>query len=254
MSIFRTSSDFYDNPELYDLTSQGSPEELQFYIEEAKRLGGPVLELTCGTGRLTNELAQCGINCEGLDLSRLMLDHARQKASARNLNVIYHYGDMTNFDLGKQYQLVFVPINSLLHLHNLDNVLKFFACVRRHLTETGELIFAVFNPSLKLLSRDPSQRYEVDRFVDPSNGKEIILEETVNYNSATQVNHATWYYSYVDQKDVLSHPLHLKSLFPKELEAILRLADFKLLKKYGGYQREPFANASRTQVIVCEPN
>jgi len=253
MTIFRSSANFYDNPELYDLACQGSREEFDFYLGEARRLGGPVLELACGTGRLTNELAAHGIECDGLDLSEAMLKHAEYKAKSRALSVRYFLGDMTDFILGRKYQMIFVPINSLLHLHTLDKILKFFECARLHLAGGGELIFSIFVPSPKILASDPKKRHFARHFTDPTNGKEVLLEESIHYDASTQISYSTWYYSYFDEKDVFSHPLTVKSIFPQELETIIRLADFKILHKYGDYAKAAFGPASRYQIVSCAP-
>ena len=68
----------YDNPHLYDLVVPRGPCE-PFYRSVARSTGGPVLELACGTGRLTIPLAQDGHGVVGLDSSACMLRRARAK-------------------------------------------------------------------------------------------------------------------------------------------------------------------------------
>jgi 2-polyprenyl-3-methyl-5-hydroxy-6-metoxy-1,4-benzoquinol methylase len=61
--------------------------DLPFYLEEAKRARGPVLELACGTGRLTIPIAQNGVEIVGLDQSASMLAYARTKANDAGVNI-----------------------------------------------------------------------------------------------------------------------------------------------------------------------
>ncbi len=75
-----TPPSLYDLAEVYDAILPPGPCE-PFYREEARRAGGPVLELACGTGRLTVPLAQDGHEVVGLDASTAMLARAREKAA-----------------------------------------------------------------------------------------------------------------------------------------------------------------------------
>jgi 2-polyprenyl-3-methyl-5-hydroxy-6-metoxy-1,4-benzoquinol methylase len=74
----------YDLPELYDAIVRPGPCEA-FYCELARRIGGPVLELACGTGRLTLPLAREGHEVVGLDASPRMLAVARRRAQEAGL-------------------------------------------------------------------------------------------------------------------------------------------------------------------------
>ena len=63
---------FYSRPglhvEIYDLQTAdkwASLGDTAFYLEEAKITGGPVLELGCGTGRVTIPMLDSGLKCMG---------------------------------------------------------------------------------------------------------------------------------------------------------------------------------------------
>ena len=74
----------YAEAELYDAIVQPGPCEA-FYRDEARRRGGPVLELACGTGRLTVPIARDGHDVVGLDASEAMLTAAAHKATENAL-------------------------------------------------------------------------------------------------------------------------------------------------------------------------
>ena len=63
----------------YDLENADFIEDLDFWVDLAKESGGPVLELGCGSGRVTQQIARAGITVAGLDNSPAMLDLARSK-------------------------------------------------------------------------------------------------------------------------------------------------------------------------------
>ncbi|HUI90588.1 MAG TPA: class I SAM-dependent methyltransferase [Anaerolineales bacterium] len=70
-----TPTDSYSDARHYDLVegSYATGEFLDFYRRQVSRYGEPVLELACGSGRLTIPLAAAGINITGLDISVEML-------------------------------------------------------------------------------------------------------------------------------------------------------------------------------------
>src|SRR4051812_3963797 len=101
------TSDLYDHPALYDsLLPVGA--HVPYYLELARQAKGDVLELACGTGQLTLPIASAGIPIVGLDLSTPMLDTAKERAAAATLSIEYLLSDMRNFDLGRQFALIFI--------------------------------------------------------------------------------------------------------------------------------------------------
>ena len=63
--------------------------EIPFFVKQAQLAGGPVLEVACGTGRITLPIARAGLDVTGLDVSRPMLELARRKAEAERLRVAW---------------------------------------------------------------------------------------------------------------------------------------------------------------------
>src|SRR5581483_7575810 len=99
--------------------------------------GGRVLELGCGSGRLTIPLARAELDIVGIDISESMLAYARKKASAANVNVEFQLADMRDFDLPEKFSTIFAAGNSLLHLLDNANLQRCLSCVRRHLSRDG---------------------------------------------------------------------------------------------------------------------
>ena len=69
----------YTQPELYDLEKQEFAPDGPFFLTLAQRIGGPVLDLGCGTGRITIPLAHHGLACTGLDAVPGMFDQRARK-------------------------------------------------------------------------------------------------------------------------------------------------------------------------------
>jgi SAM-dependent methyltransferase len=243
----------YDQPDLYDvLAGDAQADELDFYLTEARRRGGEVLELGCGTGRLAIPLARKGHTVTGLDLSSAMLAHASKKAAAANVVVKLVCGDIRAFDVeSRRFGLIFIALNSLLHLHSAEDIVACFRGAARHLAPGGAFIVDVFNPSLAMLSRKKEERYPVGTGVHPALG-EITVQETCDYDAASQVNRLTWYWSARGKPDFLVHPLNLRSIFPQEMPLLIETGGLRLAARYGDFDKSAFVSESRHQICVCE--
>jgi len=242
----------YENPDLYDTLLPVSPREVGFYTALAHAQAGPVLELACGSGQIAVPIAATGASIVGLDQSPEMLAAARRRAESANAPIEPVEADMRNFDLGRHFSLIFVARNSLLHLSTQEDFAAFFSAVRRHLTPEGILAFDIFNPNLQLLARPGGQRSEVMRVASETYG-ELTVDATLDYDRASQVNRATWYISTPTQRDAWVAPLHLRSIYPQELLALLGSNGFRLLRRDGDYNGGAFTSASPSQVCQCRP-
>ena len=100
---------YQENPflaEFYDDQYRMRP-DIDFWIEEARASGGPVLEVGCGTGRVLIPTARAGIEITGLDLSEHMLRVCRERLAEEPDEVQARAklvrADMRQFDLGQAY-------------------------------------------------------------------------------------------------------------------------------------------------------
>lgn len=244
------NSDLYGHPALYDaLLPVGA--HLPYYADLARQASGNVLELACGTGQLTVPIASAGLPIVGLDLSLPMLNAATERAAAARVSVEYVQGDMRNFDLGRKFGLIFIARNSLLHLHSTEDLLAAFAAARRHLAPGGTFAFDIFNPNVRLLARPAGQRFPGFQVETESFGK-LSVEETIDYNPATQVGRSCWYISGPENPDAWVLPLELRNIFPQELPLLLAAAGFHLKSRMGDLSQTPFNSTSRFQVCLCQ--
>lgn len=243
--------DLYLAAELYDAVHLGPWKgELEFYQRLAARTGQRALELACGTGRLSVPLAAGGVALTGLDLSAAMLERARHKATEAGVNVNFVLADMRQFNLGQPFDLIFIPINSLCHLHTRAEVENCLRCVRQHLAPGGRFVVDVFNPALAILSRDPTRWYEVGEYVD-AQGQPLKLVEQNRYDSATQINTIKWRFEFSDGR-AKELQLTIKQYFPQELDALLAYNGFEIEHKYGKYGEKEFHADSTQQIVVAK--
>ena len=238
----------------YDALNSFLTADIPFYVGEARKAAGPVLELACGTGRLTIPIAQARVEIVGLDLSPSMLAHARTKVKAAGVDIEFVEGDCRSFDLGRKFALIFMGFNSMQHLHDHASLAALFANVRRHLAEGGRFIFDVFNPKVEILARTSGER-RLEREYRGPDGNAMAFEYSSAYNDAAQVSHIQCYFvrrgPNGEELDVRQEELHLRSFFPQELDLLVRSQEFEIVEKFGNFERKPFGSGEPKQVVVC---
>ncbi|HEU4784016.1 MAG TPA: class I SAM-dependent methyltransferase [Ktedonobacterales bacterium] len=120
----------------------GEARRLSAFIAEHKRSSGnTLLDIACGTGGhvpyLRHEYAY-----EGLDLDPRMLAIARE----RNPGIAFHQGDMTDFDLDRQFDVVTCLFSSIGYVGTVAKLGLAVATMARHLLPGGVLLVGPFFP------------------------------------------------------------------------------------------------------------
>ncbi|MBU1239325.1 methyltransferase domain-containing protein [Myxococcota bacterium] len=239
------TSDLIHSGDLYDCINNFHDDE-PFYLEKCS--GKTVLELCCGTGRLTIPLAKQGVDIRGLDLSKSMLERAREKATREGVPDCFLWGDMRDFSLGKTFDVVFIPFNSLQCIYSTTDLERVFERVHRHLAAKGRFIFDVFNPSIHLMVERESGWHPVTRF--EHGGREVEIDEQCAYDDLHQVNRVKWRYTM--GTEVTMEPLDMRCFYPQEMMALLRHNGFAVEQLLGDFQQNPFEQGCAKMIFVCK--
>lgn len=242
----------YADPTHYDLLTQmTAPDDVPFYCALLEDRPGPVLELGCGTGRVLLELARAGAETVGIDLSAAMLECARERAIAEDLNITLALADLRSFDLGRTFELVIMPFNVLNHLLDDDSLERTLNTIARHMTPDARLVIDTFQPSLDFLTDEPEKRRKILRYLDPYQQKEIVLFEENHYEPANQLNRIVWSYTIDGVEDARIDEITMRLFFPRELDTWLKRNGFVIENKYGDYDNRPFDSNSAKQLLIC---
>ena len=243
-------SEIYWDGLQYDAFNTPAQDDLKFYLAEAKKARGPVLELACGTGRLTIPLKKEGIDITGLDLAAPMLKRAREKAAGAGLQLPFLRADARKFSLGRKFKLIFMAFHSLQHLARREELEGLFASVAAHLAPGGRFVFDVFNPNPHCLVRDTEEMLPVAYYKDPAGDGRILVNETYSYDKAAQVSRITWHYRSEKTGRTAGKKLNLRCFYPEELLALAHYNGFAAAARYGDFKRRPFGGASGEQILV----
>lgn len=240
----------YSDPQIYDLENKTFEPDGPFLLELARKTGNPVLELGCGTGRLTIPMAREGVDVTGIDIVQGMLDRARQKAGG--LPIQWILADVRSYHLGRTFRMIFESGSVFQHMLTRADQEAFLARVREHLDDDGLFVFGSFFPHRDQLEDDDVEK---EWFTTPHpKGWEIRVSGTECYDALRQVKVETAYRRWKDEegRDVVrAAPLALRYNFPQELEALLHYNGFTVIERYGDNDKSPLTNQSRLMIYVC---
>lgn len=228
-----------------------SMDDLPFYSRWLKKKkDGNILELCCGTGRLTIPLAQDGYNITGVDISTSMLKHAKEKANELNVSIKFIESDIRSLDLTEMYDVIFIPFNSIHHLYTNQDFFDVLLNVRKYLKEDGYFIFDCFNPDICFIVNAEKEENTVAEY-STKDGRSVVIKETMAYENTTQINRIKWNY-FLNGKYDSTQNVDVRLFFPKELDAYLDFHGFEVIHKFGGFEEEIFEDRSGKQIFVCK--
>ena len=133
--MFLQTARYYDK--LYSFKDyRAEAEHLAASIRQHLRSGGNrLLDVACGTGRHIEHL-KADFQVEGLDISEGLLELARE----RNPGVPFHQGDMIDFELAKQFDVVTCLFSSIGYVQTVDNLRRAIGSMARHVVPGGIVI------------------------------------------------------------------------------------------------------------------
>jgi SAM-dependent methyltransferase len=262
--VIAEHASYYDKTpgaaERYDALTAPQTDDVAFYVDEAVRSGGPVLEVGCGTARVALAVAAAGVEVVGIDRSPHMLEAAavnrRAADPATRGRIALVRADMRAFAFRRAFDRVFLPFRVLQSMIEVEDQLAALACCREALAPGGRLVFNVFDPRYDLLAArlTPNELVETGRGYRVD-GCEVVEKWTGWYDPVPQVLHGTFVYERKDATgDVVERvfePLTLRYFFRYEIEHLLVRAGYEIEALYGGWERRPYAEHGLEMVWIA---
>lgn len=241
----------------YDTDLGNYTDDLLFYREMARRTGGPVLELMCGTGRVLLPMAEDGYTLTGVDSSPAMLELAQAKLAAAGVahRVTLVPGDVRSVELpARHFALAFVAINSFMHLERIRDQFAALATAHKALTPDGLLILDLFNPDpVRLANEDNRLTLEREYELDGQRVLKFVANES---DLASQVSRVTYFYDEVAPDGQMARRVMrftMRWFYRYELEHLLARAGFMLRSVYGSYDLDDYTSESERLIAVAAP-
>jgi len=252
------SHDFYETvARYYDAENAAMTEDLPFYSELVADLEGPVLDVGCGTGRVTLHLAQEGARVVGVDISEEMLKRAKRKLSVLpdlRPNVSLVHGDLLEVAFEERFALIVVPYNGFMHFKTQAVQIKALERMRDMLLPGGLIVLDLPNPGDLYATPDDGSMVLERTFEEPESGHLIMQQSVSALDRAAQIMHVTWIYDELDDTGMVRRtvaPLTLRYVFPAEMDLLLRVAGLKRVEPFGDYDGSPFADGSPRLIALA---
>jgi SAM-dependent methyltransferase len=212
--------------ELYDAWSRSVTEDVEFYVDEARAAGGPVVELGVGTGRIAVPIAQAGIPVIGVDSSPGMLAVCRRRAEAAGVVGLLELrkGDLSRPPVRERVSLVIAPFRSLLHVENEPERLTALRAVHDLLVPGGRFVFDVFAPSARDIEATHGRWLE----------REPGIWERADWDERARV------LTLLVRGEEAATCMRLAWLEPEAWRLLLERAGFEVLACYGWFDRRPY--------------
>lgn len=237
---------YYDGPH-YDRRYADYTHDIEFWADYAESVGGDVLELAAGTGRLAVPIARRGLHVVGLDVSPAMLASAEAKAGE---NVRFRLGDMRSFDLGRTFDLVLIACSSLCHLLTDADLASCLTSVRAHLRPGGTLAIDVATPHSQTATADGTWRPRFS-YPDPAGTGTVSVRGRRTYNQDTRLLTDDLDYTFSADGHV-ERATRISRMYPfNDLQAALTESGFAISEAYGDFDRRQRTDDADTQILLC---
>jgi SAM-dependent methyltransferase len=249
----------YRNPfdriaRLYDWEHDGYLADVDIHLAFARRIGGPVLELACGSGRLLAPLAQAGFAVTGVDSSAAMLERARERLNSLDLQVTLVQQPIESLALDGHFRTIIVGLDSFGLLTSRDDQLQALRAAKQHATHDARLILDVANGNLRGSAEPADELLHDLTMPDPETGRPITKFVLRRARPAEQLDELLFFYDEQDERGFLRRStveLELRWFTRFELELLLQSAGWQVDELYGNYDLEPFGSASDRLIVVA---
>jgi SAM-dependent methyltransferase len=252
--VTRSRNPFDRFARLYDWEHDRYLLDVDVHVGFARRFGGPVLELACGTGRLLEPLARAGFAVTGVDSSAAMLERARQRLDGAGLDATLIEQRIEALELDDRFRTILIGLDSFgLLLKRADQV-RALEAARRVATHDARLILDLANGNLRG-GNEPAEELLHDLTLpDVETGRPITKFILRQSRPADQLDDLMFFYDEQDLGGYLRRSmveLKLRWFTRFELELLLEKAGWRADEVYGNYELAPFGPDSDRLIVVA---
>lgn len=229
------------SPYLYHplLTPERTAKEIDFILSITEiEPGGRILDIGCGAGRHSIELARRGYDVLGIDPSEVMIAAAKEKAAEEMVNLEFRQlrGEDLNFD--GEFDLVICLFTTLGQVNDQQDNHQLLFNSFRALESGGHLIVELQQPGWVEAHIKTEERLgSGDSYVDVQR----------NYDKSQKL--VTEIFTRISPKGQQVYMLRYRLFNQDEIKQLLGNAGFSEIKVYGGYERTPLVDDCPAMVI-----
>lgn len=241
---FDSVADIYD---LYVNTTLDN----NFFINESSKVKDEILELMCGTGRLSIPLLEKGFRLTCVDYMGKMLNVFKDKIKEKNYDVNIIEMDVTKLNLNKKFNLILLPFNSFSEILDTAKQETTITKIYEHLNKDGIFICTLHNPVKRILSID-KKLHALGKYKTEGNQTLVVSYENYFNKKSRLVSGKQYYYLY-DENNILIRKrtldVNFRLIYKDEFEKLILKFGFAIEKTYGNYDYSEF-NENESPFII----
>lgn len=252
-----TQPDFDVIARFYDVIYAHRTDDVEMWLDFADSVAGNILEIGCGTGRVTLPLLRAGFRMTGVDISELSLQKAAAKIAAAevdNLATLVH-GDMRTFDLPqKDFALTIIPINTFMHNLSTPDQRATLNAIAAHLQPGGVLVVDLYHPHPPALLEADGRVEFAGHVTDAATGHTVQWFSARQLQLDEQIQQVTFFLDEIDHdgrlfRHTLDFPMRYLHRF--EMTLLLEGTGFSVEEILGDYDQSPFYAESPRMIFVA---
>jgi len=240
------------DPLLYHAHTSQNTEDIPFWLQIIASHGGPILELGCGTGRVTQALADAGYDIIGLDNDESMLTIINKRLTSETRSRIkVVQGDMADYCFGTRFRTIICPCNTLstLSTNKLERTIK---NALLYLQQGGA--FAASLPNPELLNSLPMFGEEEieDIFPHPLDSEPVQVSSSwIRENNIITIK---WFYDHllpdgeVERSSIQARHTILSAI---EYNQIMSNLGYSIITLYGDFNFQPYTKDAPYLILVA---
>jgi len=213
--------------------------QLDLYEAAPGRKGPHILDLCCGFGRITLELARRGFAAAGVDITAAYLNTAREDAAAEGLAIEFIQNDVRNFKRKNAFDAAVNLYNSFGFFQNPDDDLLFLKNAHYSLRDGGAMIIDVLGKEIAVRDYTEAEWFERAGFT--------VLTESMPVDSWGSV----WNRWILLKDGTRREKVFVQRLYAaSELRSLLFRAGFSAVELYGGWDERCYDQDADTLIAI----
>ncbi|MBP1884830.1 MULTISPECIES: class I SAM-dependent methyltransferase [Sinorhizobium] len=205
---------------------------------------GSALELGVGNGHFALPLSETGVSVHGLDNSESMLASLRAKKGGQSVTA--HVGDMAEFDLGTQYDLVYCVGNTFSHMVTVEQQISCLKSTAKALKPNGCFVVDLSYPYTADFVGEGICRDQRTTVMHVDEQRAMVRFARHDRNQQHFISLDFW----ITPAGSRTMPLKMRYVYPTELDLLARISGLELLERHGNWLRHPFDNKSSRYMSV----
>lgn len=215
-----------------------------------------VLEIGCGTGRITLSLAQICNSITGIDLSDSMLDIFEKKFKCLDISIRnkikFLKRDMIDFNLDQKFDVIILPNIVFQALIKDETRIKCLQCVSKHMKHDSIIIIDMFHPDIDTLRDTVSSDYKYEYFDDELNC--VVKKQSVRnrHDASNQTISFKYIIDLIQEGNVIKHmedDFMLGYMHDRDARKLFEISNLNIIKSYGWYDFSEIKETNKRMLI-----